>query len=324
MPHREIHAAVRRILDFREVDWDSLDIGLGEHESATIDGLKLLNGVARGFHDALASPNKTLEPLFRFGCLEVRALLAKGATAEVYSAYDALLDRDVALKLRAATSELLAHQFLAEGRRLARIRHPNVVTVYGAAIEGTRVGISMELVRGPSLQARFELGAIPLSKVVYLGATLCSALEAVHAAGIVHGDVKPSNIILEAPGQRVVLADFGAAHDMHMPAMSAIHGTLNYIAPEVIRGAMPSPLSDLYSVGVLMFRAVTGTFPYAANDIDELVRAHEKETRISLLNLEPTFPAELAAVIEGALDPEPCRRPQSAHALADAITSSTS
>ena len=323
MSSREIHAAAARILNLAEIDWRALETGAGAADPAAVAGLKLLCGVTQRFsRAALNAPTANESSLFRFDRLEVGDLLGKGTTAEVYRAYDPLLDRHVALKLRSTTSDMLAHQFIAEGRRLARIRHPHVVAVHGAAIEGERVGIWMELVPGAALEDRIVAGPMPVTDVVDIGMALCSALAAAHACGIVHGDVKPQNVMVESPGGRIVLTDFGASCEIDAPATLVVHGTLSYLAPEVIRGALPSPRSDVYSVGVLLFLALTGKLPYIGNDVDAISAAHDKGPCNSLRSLRSDLPLDLVAAVESALELDRTRRPQTARALATLLVAS--
>src|SRR5262245_790625 len=152
--------------------------------------------------------------LTRWGPLEVRELLGRGGFAEVYRAYEPELRRDVALKLRRADLQAGAPQsrrFLEEAQRLAKVRHPNVVVVYGAAEHDGRRGLWTDLIRGKTLeQVVAEQGPFGPGEATAIGASLCSAVAAVHAAGLVHRDIKTSNVMRETGG-RIVLMDFGSA-----------------------------------------------------------------------------------------------------------------
>ena len=146
-----------------------------------------------------------------------------------------------------------------EGRLLARLRHPHIVSVYGAARIDGQVGLWMEFLRGRTLaQAVATDGALPTRKVAEIGAALCDALAAVHKAGLVHRDVKAQNVMLADDG-RVVLMDFGAGGDLRHVGLD-MAGTPLYLAPEVARGAPASPQSDIYSLGVLLRYAATGAY----------------------------------------------------------------
>ena len=187
--------------------------------------------------------------------------IASGAFGDVYRAWDPQLNREVALKLlrRAPDADAHADEVVNEGRLLARLRHPHIVSVYGAARIDGQVGLWMEFLRGRTLaQAVTTDGALPTRKVAEIGAALCDALGAVHKAGLVHRDVKAQNVMLADDG-RVVLMDFGAGGDLRHVGLD-MAGTPLYLAPEVARGAPASPQSDVYSLGVLLRYAATGAY----------------------------------------------------------------
>src|SRR5262249_11140650 len=157
---------------------------------------------------------------FRWGPLEVRHRIGSGSFGEVFVARDPRLQREVALKLRRAGALERSKRWLDEARRLARVRHPNVVTVYGADQHDGRGGLWMELVHGRTLEERLRHeGPLGAREGALIGAELCAALAAVHGQGLVHGDVKTHNVMREgAPGAsrdagRIVLMDFGSAHE---------------------------------------------------------------------------------------------------------------
>ena len=318
--HHELQDLAAHILDQGEVDWSRVgnDVRLAEPEA--LDGLRLLEDLARGFRHTLvggeaASSQRTTPVLFRFAGLEVRERIGRGGQGEVYRAYDPLLDQEVALKLRATDSDVLAHQFIAEARRLVRIRHPNVVSVFGAAMDGGRVGLWMERVRGETLAARLAQSSMAPEEAVVLGAELCAALAAVHRHGLVHGDVKAENVLCE-PGGRVVLADFGAAREANDTSSLSVSGTLHYLAPELLHGAAATSSSDLYSLGVLLYRALGGAYPRRAESLESLTREHECEPLRPLRALAPDVPRALARVVERCLAADPRQRPDSALTLA--------
>lgn len=319
-PRDEVQDLAAHILDQGEVDWTRVSVAARRSDPEAIDGLRLLEDLARGFRHTLVGGDATAAQrrdavLFRFAGLEVRERLGRGGQGEVYRAYDPLLDQDVALKLRPAGSDTLAHQFIAEARRLVRVRHANVVSVYGAAMEQGRVGLWMELVRGETLAQRLASGRLTAEEVVAFGAELCAALAAVHRHGLVHGDVKAENVLCEAGG-RVVLADFGAAREVRDHGALSVSGTLHYLAPELLQGAPATPASDLYALGVLMYRALAGTFPRQARSLEELLHEHATQPLPPLRPRAPGVPAALAAVVERCLDADPRRRPRDATALA--------
>ena len=322
---RELQAIAADILDQGAVDWNRVSAKTRLEEAAMIDGLRILEDLTHGFRhlqeSAVRAPHVAAQGLLRFAGLEVRERVGSGSCGEVYRAYDPVLDQEVALKLRRPDSDALSHQFFAEARRLVRLRHLNVVSVFGAGSEGGRTGLWMELVGGETLESRLQQGPLPLDEVLAIGADLCAALSAVHGVGLVHGDIKPENI-LQTTGGRYMLTDFGAAHDIaKLRASRVVSGTLNYLAPEVLRGDSTSAASDLYALAVLLFRLLSGRYPYQATGVSELMHQQAEGDRESLLPLRPDVPKGVAHAIEAALSNSPEKRAVNARAFAAALAS---
>ncbi len=256
---------IRAICEGTPVDWDALEQVGSDTFRSQVAALKVVAGIARVHRsEAVGTSAPARAPADvpkRWGHLDVLEPVASGAFGDVYRAWDPQLDREVALKLlrRAPDADAHADEVVEEGRLLARLRHPHIVSIYGAArIEG-RVGLWMEYLRGRTLaQAVGQDGALPARKVAEIGAVLCDALAAVHTAGLVHRDVKAQNVMLADDG-RVVLMDFGAGGDLRHIGLD-MAGTPLYLAPEVARGAPASPRSDIYSLGVLLRFAATGAY----------------------------------------------------------------
>src|SRR6202000_689026 len=192
------------------------------------------------------------------------------------------------LNLRRAEFGVLSNDFLEEARHLARVHHPNIVRVYGAANVDGRAGLWTGLVNGQLLESLLASNPIlPAHDAVEIGSKLCDALAALHTRGIVHGDIKPSNVMLEDCG-RVGLMVFGAARQFRAAAPNAVMvGTLPYLAPELIRGAVHSPQSDVYALGVLMFRLLTGRFPYTATSVEALSAQHGADDPPKISGIAP-------------------------------------
>ena len=189
--------------------------------------------------------------------------LGRGATATVYLARDEALQLDVALKVLhpqlsgSGRSESL-RRFFADARVAAAVRHPGVVAIYD--VDEAARAVAMEWIAGGTLRQRLreQAGGLPTAELRATARSLLGALGHVHAAGIVHGDLKPSNLLLRAPGA-VVLADFGSAGLVADPrAAASAPGTPLYFAPEQFRGAPASPATDLYAVGAVLWEAATG------------------------------------------------------------------
>lgn len=311
-----VESLARDLADGRPVDWEAALRNVADaHEERVVEQLRLIESVSRHQTSASATeePGALRAPTpERWGDLEIRGAIGSGAFGELVRAWDPRLERSVALKLLGpqATSAG-ADSAIAEGRLLARVRHPNVVTVYGADRLDGRVGIWMELIEGRSLDALLrEQGEFGPREAAAIGVDLCRALAAVHAAGIVHRDVKAQNVLRETGG-RVVLTDFGAGVEVRPgvePGVARLTGTPFYMAPELLADSTASRASDLYAVGVLLFHLVTRRFPVDGASWAELRARHESGERTLLRDLRPELPQPFVAAVERALDPDPTRR----------------
>jgi serine/threonine protein kinase/Tol biopolymer transport system component len=297
---------VRAICEGTPVDWESLARDASPGFGHKLAALRLVESVAR-VHRRVpqgdqASPAVTSAPL-HWGHLELIEHIASGAFGDVYRAWDPGLDREVALKLlKSADADVSADEAVDEGRLLARLHHPNIVTVYGAARHDGRVGLWMEYVRGRTLaDVVREDGPMPVDRVASIGIALCDALGAVHAARLVHRDIKGQNVMLTAE-QRVVLMDFGAGRDRLHAALDLV-GTPAYLAPEVASGREPTARSDIYSLGILLRYLATGTL-----DASEHSRPTDKRTR------------RLFDILRRASAADPAARFESAQAVRDALS----
>jgi len=229
------------------------------------------------------------------------ALIARGGMGVVYRATHLALERPVALKVIApnlAADEGFRDRFLRESRLAARLDHPNVVPVYDAREEDGELIVAMRLVEGGDLKKRIEAeGPLVPAQAVGLLDQVAAALDAAHAAGIVHRDVKPHNILLE--GDRAYLTDFGLAKALGESGVirgASVVGTAEYMSPEQWRGEGIGPAADVYSLGCVLYEALTGVVPYARHEGDA----------------EPEMPQGLDAVIERAVAPDPGARYETA------------
>lgn len=261
-----------------------------------------------------------------WGPLTLLELVGRGSFGEVYRAWDPRLDREVALKLLRrdeSAHHALGSAVIEEGRLLARIRHPNVVTVYGADRIDGRIGLWMEFVRGRTLEEVLQAhGPLAGHEAAHIGIDLCRALSAVHRAGLIHRDVKAQNVMREAGG-RIVLMDFGAGREPGGPAGNGqpqLAGTPLYLAPEVCDGEPADARADIYSLGVLLYRLVTGTFPVNAPTFRDIRQAHHQGSKRRLRDERPDLPEPLIRVIERALEREPLQRFDSAGAMDGALS----
>ena len=259
------------------------------------------------------------EPGRLWGEFQIIRELGRGAFGRVYHAWDSALARDIALKVVRLPDTTLAATALAEGRMLARVRHRNVVTVYGALQIGDEVGFWMELVEGRHLgQVIRENGRMDAATAARVGISLCQALAAVHHAGLLHRDVKANNVMQDVDG-RIVLMDFGTGRETAHSEGEDFAGTPVYMAPEVLKGHTASVQSDLYSLGVLLYFLVTAEYPHSGTSVLDLVVAHRATPRRSLGSVRPDLPDAFVAIVEHALATQPSLRPESAVAMMQAL-----
>lgn len=212
-----------------------------------------------------------LPPGARIGRYAIVALLGRGAFGAVYRARDTVLERSVALKVLAAPDRSAATAALAEARAAATLQHPGIVAVHDAGWDEGLAYIAMEEVAGASLAERLEEGPLPLEETLRLGVALAAALTYAHQRGVVHGDLAPGNVLLAPTGPKLV--DFGLARVATTPGGQAGGGTRGYAAPEVLRGAAPTPAADLYSLGAVLRAALGGPPPDATDARGPLLRS---------------------------------------------------
>jgi serine/threonine-protein kinase len=252
-------------------------------------------------------------------------LIGEGGFGCVYRARDTKLQVEVALKLVELPGgrELRPASALKEARLLARVRHTNVVTVHGADIVDGRVGIWMQLIEGQTLATLLRgNGPFGAHEAALIGVDLCRALAAVHAAGLIHGDLKTRNVMREAGG-RIVLMDFGTGRDLSAlrlhGAAEPSAGTPLYLAPEVLEGQSQSKVTDIYSVGVLLYHLVTNDYPVKGQTQAEIEDAHRRGEHRSLRDARPDLPQSFIALVERALNRDPRERFQTAGAFEAAL-----
>jgi len=311
MPTLNLDDALNAIADGTPVAWDALE--RSTLDDAEREGLRLLDDVARAFREG--SGDRIVderEAHFRWGPLEVGECIGEGSYGEVYRAFDPWLERTVALKLqRTGALAALGSEHLDEARRLARVRHHNVVAVYGSAIHDGRAGLWSERLEGETLASLVaRQGSLGVEETLRIGRDLARALAAIHAAGLVHGDVKAANVMRE-PNGRIVLMDFGAGGEERLIASRRrVVGTPAYLPPEVVAGAPLGIGSDIYALGALMFFLLTGRMPKSADAAGKPLASRQR-----LEALRPDIDARTAVPIEACIDPDPGKRP---HTAADA------
>jgi serine/threonine-protein kinase len=298
-----------QIADGTPVDWD--EAARGAVDRRILHQLRLVESISkvhRSFSGEDPPPMETRDspPPSRWGPLELREKLGEGAYGEVYRAFDPRLEREVALKLLKGNSA----EALREGRLLAKLRHPHVVAVHGAEVHDGRTGLWMELIRGRSLeQGLRQSGPLGPREAALVGIDLCRALAAVHGAGVLHRDVKGENVLREEGG-RILLADFGAGLDRRtdVDAVRSLSGTPYYMAPELFAGSPASERTDLYALGVLLYRLVTASFPVQAVTWEELRGKHARREATLLRDKRSDLPEAFVAAVERATAWDPAAR----------------
>ena len=255
------------------------------------------------------------------GRYELVRPLGHGAMATVDLAHDAELDRPVALKRLAenlARDEDLRRRFLREARLAARLSHPNVVRVFDVGEDDGRPFIAMEYVEGETLADLLaRRGRLPAAEVASLGVQACAGLAAAHAAGLVHRDVKPQNLLLGSDGV-LKLGDFGiaAGHEgTRLTLTGTVLGTAGYLAPEQARGEQVTAAADIYAVGAVLYELLTGEAARTVGSLAEL-GAEDGFRPPDLATRAPDVSAELAAAVSACLAVRPEDRPSSAAGLA--------
>jgi hypothetical protein len=246
------------------------------------------------------------------GRYRLDAVLGRGTMGTVWSAHDEVLGRPVAIKevvfppgIPEAEADALRERSLREARAIAALSHPNVVTLYDVAREGSAPFVVMELVASRSLADLTRDGPLPPQQVVAVGAAVAAALQAAHAAGITHRDVKPGNVLVAHDG-RIKLTDFGIARnpaDQTLTATGLMLGSPAYIAPEIASGGPVNPASDLWGLGATLFAAVEGRPPYDAGTAMATVAAVVQDEVPKTSCSGP-----LADVISGLMVKDPARR----------------
>jgi len=251
--------------------------------------------------------------------------LGRGGSGVVYLAREVRLDRLVALKVLAPSdrSSLEARgRFLHEARTAARLSHPHVVPILTVEESGDFVFFSMPFIQGGTLGQRVSArGALSPLEGARVLREIAWALAYSHGQGVVHRDIKPENILLEEGSRRALVTDFGVAAALDSAtSASGVMGTPMFMSPEQIRGDTPDARADLYSLGVMGYYVLSGRLPFEARNREALLLAHLEEAPVPIARVAPQIPERLAELVMQSLAKDPARRPQSAEAVAEALT----
>lgn len=245
----------------------------------------------------------------------IDVVVGAGGMATVYKAFDTTLERPVALKVmrREVTSEPdQLERFRREARAAAKLNHAHIVTVIDAGEENGRPYIVFEFIEGETLKQRIKSrGKLPVTEAVAYAIEIGSALMAAHAAGLVHRDVKPQNVLLDPHGHAKV-ADFGIARELEandgLTKTGRVLGTTDYVSPEQAMGEDVTGQSDIYSLGIVLFEMLTGEPPFKGENHVAVAMKHVKEQLPDVQRLRPEVSSALAAVIEKMTAKEPIDR----------------
>jgi tRNA A-37 threonylcarbamoyl transferase component Bud32 len=266
-----------------------------------------------------------------FAGYRLEALLGRGGTSTVYRAESPRLGIRVALKIlnaEVSDDEAFRERFVREARLVARIEHPNVISIYDADAWGDELYIAMRYVPGGDLKGALAGGPLDPERALAILAQAASGLDEAHARGLVHRDVKPANLMLDRGGQEggpetVYVTDFGLTKHAHSGGAATptgvLLGTIDYVAPEQIEGRTPDGRADAYSLGCVAFECLTGRRPFERENEAAVLWAHMQESPPSVRDLAPELPRGLDEPIARALAKDPNERFSTCAELVEAL-----
>jgi serine/threonine-protein kinase len=253
--------------------------------------------------------------------------LGSGGMAVVYRARDLMLERDVAIKVlkkKYSRHQDFRNQFRQEAKSAANLSHPNIVTVHDFGLDDENLYIVMEYVPGEDLKRLIiNHGPLKINEAIPLIVQACEGVGYAHRAGLVHCDIKPQNMLV-TEDQRLKVVDFGIAR-----ALASIHpeekselvwGSPQYFSPEQAVGSAPSPASDVYSIGVVLYEMLTGKLPFQAESSSELARLHREREPIPPSHHNPSIPPPVDRILLKVLSKEPAARYRTADQLGRVLT----
>jgi serine/threonine-protein kinase len=262
-----------------------------------------------------------------FGPYTLESVLGEGAIGVVFGARrpdDTVVALKILKKLL-SQNEVYRQRFLREARVAEEVRHPHLVPILEAGEERGYHYLAVAYVEGGTLGDRIDAtGRLPLDECLRLAAEIASGLDALHANGIVHRDVKPSNVMLD-PAGRAAVTDFGLAKGPAYTVLTTpgqVMGTLDYIAPELIRGEPASPASDIYALACVLFECLAGAAPFADRRLFEVAVAHLEDEPPDVSADRDEVPAALAEILRQALAKDATARPRTGTAFAHLLRAS--
>ena len=258
----------------------------------------------------------------RLGHYEVIEELGRGGMGVVYLPRQDGLDRLVAVKVLAAVDAELAARLRREARVLSELHHPHIVSIYDVGeVSGSPYFVMAYCAGGSVADVLVQQGRLTVGQAVNVLASTSSALAAMHSLGLVHRDVKPSNVLLSADGQPFLsdLGIVGGGDRSRMTATGSLLGTIGYSAPELLDNAHPSPACDTFSLGVLGYEIVSGRHPFAGPSLSGVLDAVRRGVYPPLTDVVPGVPTRLAELITSAMSLDPAQRPHDLDRLSHAF-----
>ena len=338
MSNDELEKLSNDLTDGKVINWSKVNKVSGAEQSVLnqLNAIeKIANVFASNHQQSINNKQNTQakqKHLFEWGHLQVVEKIGEGSFGQVYRAYDPILERNVALKIfkQDCFSSLQSRAFIQEAKRLAKVRNENVLAIHGANIYENNAGMWSDLIAGFNLSDKQFKKQLNEKELLNILSSISKALIAVHQSDLVHGDIKPSNIMFQKEDNKYILMDFGAGRTLdetsknNQTFSASISGTPLFMAPELFTGTNSndnniSTASDIYAFGVLLYLLATGTYPIKGNNIADIYTSHDKKlytplsTQLDELSIK--LPKSLRKLIQEMLAFDPGQRPNAQEIL---------
>ncbi len=262
----------------------------------------------------------------KYGRYQIIKELGKGAMGVVYLAHDPRIERQIALKVLrqdCVENDDLRSRFVKEAKAIGRLSHPNIVTVFDVGQDHDTIFIAMELLEGNPLNEILSERKLSFEEIVNLAGQIAGALDYAHQRGIIHRDIKPTNIIVN-PEDHVKITDFGIARfedtsATHQTQAGIILGTPSYMSSEQVMGETIDGRSDLYSLGVILYELCTGKMPFKGSNLSAVFMAITQETPAVPVKINPSVPVSISDLILKSLSKSPDDRFQTGNDMKEAL-----